>query len=72
MRTVCAWFVALTLATTATAWAQTPAQPPTPPPAAPAEAEQPPIYTEAVVVTASKVEQQLVNAPATVLSLIHI
>ena len=66
MRTMCAWIVALTLATTATAWAQTPAQPPTPPPAAPAEAEQPPIYTEAVVVTASKVEQQLVNAPATV------
>ena len=31
-----------------------------------AEAEQPPIYTEAVVVTASKVEQQIVNAPATV------
>lgn len=28
--------------------------------------EQPPIYEEAVVVTASKVEQQLVNAPATV------
>jgi outer membrane receptor protein involved in Fe transport len=41
--------------------AQPPAQPPTPPPA-----EEPPIYTEAVVVTASKVEQQLVNAPATV------
>ena len=66
MRTVCAWIVALTLAATATAWAQTPAQPPAPPPAAPAEAEQPPTYTEAVVVTASKVEQQLVNAPATV------
>lgn len=63
MRTVCAWIVALTLATVATARAQTPAQPPAPPPA---EAEQPPIYTEAVVVTASKVEQQLVNAPATV------
>ncbi len=63
MRTVCAWIVALTLATAATARAQTPAQPPAPPPA---EAEQPPIYTEAVVVTASKVEQQLVNAPATV------
>ena len=37
--------------------------PPTPPPAPP---EQPPIYEEQVVVTASKVEQQLVNAPATV------
>ncbi len=66
MRTVCAWIVALTLATAATARAQTPAQPPAQTPAQPAEAEQPPIYTEAVVVTASKVEQQLVNAPATV------
>ena len=28
--------------------------------------EQPPVYEEQVVVTASKVEQQLVNAPATV------
>ena len=63
MRTVCASIVALTLATAATGRAQTPAPPPAPPPA---EAEQPPIYTEAVVVTASKVEQQLVNAPATV------
>jgi outer membrane cobalamin receptor len=42
---------------------QPPAQPQTPP-ADPAE--EPPIYTEAVVVTASKVEQQIVNAPATV------
>lgn len=66
MRKVCPWIVALTLAATATAGAQTPAQPPPQPPAAPADAEQPPIYTEAVVVTASKVEQQLVNAPATV------
>ncbi|MEZ5421413.1 MAG: TonB-dependent receptor, partial [Vicinamibacterales bacterium] len=61
---MCAWIVALALATTATARAQTPAQPPAVP--APDEAEQPPIYTEAVVVTASKDEQQLVNAPATV------
>jgi len=38
-------------------------QPPAPPPP---EQEAPPIYTEAVVVTASKVEQQIVNAPATV------
>jgi outer membrane receptor protein involved in Fe transport len=45
------------------ALAQTPAQPP---PTPPAEAEQPPIYEEQVVVTASKIEQQLVNAPATV------
>ena len=28
--------------------------------------EQPPVYEEAVVVSASKVEQQIVNAPATV------
>ena len=31
----------------------------------PAKPEEPPIYEEQVVVTASKVEQQLVNAPAT-------
>lgn len=46
----------------------TPQQPPAtpqPPPAKPEE-EKPPIYEEQVVVTASKVEQQLVNAPATV------
>lgn len=44
---------------------QPPSQPPpeTPPPA---EEEAPPIYAEQVVVTASRVEQQLVNAPATV------
>ena len=51
------------------------AQPPTPPPAGqqqpPAkpqeeeEEEQPPVYVEQVVVSASKTEQQLVNAPAT-------
>jgi outer membrane receptor protein involved in Fe transport len=35
-------------------------------PAQPPEQEPAPIYTEAVVVTASKVEQQIVNAPATV------
>ena len=50
--------------------AQQPAagQQPTPPEPAPPPAEQEaaPIYTEAVVVTASKVEQQIVNAPATV------
>ena len=50
------------LASSASALAQTP-QPPAQPPATP---EQPPIYEEQVVVTASKVEQQLVNAPATV------
>ena len=42
------------------------AQAPTPPQQPPAKPEEPPIYEEQVVVTASKVEQQLVNAPATV------
>ena len=42
------------------------AQAPTPPPQPPAKPDAPPIYEEQVVVTASKVEQQLVNAPATV------
>jgi outer membrane receptor protein involved in Fe transport len=46
-----------------TAFAQTPTQPPPQPPPKP---EEPPVYEEQVVVTASKVEQQLVNAPATV------
>ena len=46
-----------------TAFAQTPTQPPQQPPPKP---EEPPVYVEQVVVTASKVEQQLVNAPATV------
>ena len=48
---------------TTTAFAQTGAQQPPQPPAKP---EEPPVYEEQVVVTASKVEQQLVNAPATV------
>src|SRR5215204_4131470 len=43
-----------------TAFAQTAPQQP------PAKPEEPPVYEEQVVVTASKVEQQLVNAPATV------
>jgi len=42
------------------------AQVPTPPQQPPAKPEEQPIYEEQVVVTASKVEQQLVNAPATV------
>lgn len=63
MRTSRAAILALLLVSAGRAAAQTPAQPPPQPP--PAD-EQPPIYTEAVVVTASKVEQQLVNAPATV------
>ena len=46
-----------------TAFAQVPTPPPAQPPAKPEE--QPPVYEEQVVVTASKVEQQLVNAPAT-------
>jgi outer membrane receptor protein involved in Fe transport len=50
-------------------------QPPAPPPAPQQppkpdpeeeEEEQPPVYAEQVVVTATRVEQQLVNAPATV------
>jgi iron complex outermembrane receptor protein len=42
-------------------------QPPgKPEPTKPEEEEQPPVYEEQVVVTASRVEQQLVNAPATV------
>jgi outer membrane receptor protein involved in Fe transport len=49
----------LALAST-TAFAQTPTQQPPPKP------EEPPVYEEQVVVTASRVEQQLVNAPATV------
>ena len=52
----------LVLAST-TALAQTTPQQPPQPPATP---EEQPVYEEQVVVTASKVEQQLVNAPATV------
>jgi outer membrane receptor protein involved in Fe transport len=50
---------ASSLASAQTGTQQPPPQPPTPP------AEQP-VYEEQVVVTASRVEQQLVNAPATV------
>jgi outer membrane receptor protein involved in Fe transport len=63
LKTVLAFSVATWLAVTP-AVGQTPAA--QPPPAPPTEAEQPPIYEEQVVVTASKLEQQLVNAPATV------
>jgi outer membrane receptor protein involved in Fe transport len=60
----------LGLGTGASAHASDSGQQPTgqPPPAQqpPTEQEEPPVYTEAVVVTASKVEQQIVNAPATV------
>jgi outer membrane receptor protein involved in Fe transport len=44
---------------------QKPAPPGQQPPPKP-EDEQPPVFEEQVVVTASKIEQQLVNAPATV------
>lgn len=61
--TACRLAVCLTLvlafSTAAAAQAPAPTQPP------PAKPEEPPIYEEQVVVTASKVEQQLVNAPAT-------
>jgi outer membrane receptor for ferrienterochelin and colicin len=50
------------LASTA-AFAQTPQTGTQQPPPKP---EEPPVYEEQVVVTASRVEQQLVNAPATV------
>jgi outer membrane receptor protein involved in Fe transport len=63
----------LVLALGAPAAAQTESQPPAQPPAQqdpqkPAEeqAEEPYVYEEQVVVSASKVEQQLVNAPAAV------
>lgn len=62
--------LALVLVASSTAFAQTggqpPPQPPPQPPQQPAPPEEPPVYEEQVVVTASKVEQQLVNAPATV------
>lgn len=50
------------------AFAQPPAQQPPPqqPPAQQPAPAEPPVYEEQVVVTASKVEEQLVNAPATV------
>ncbi len=55
----------LSLAASTVTYAQTPQQPPPqPPPEKPAEEQ--PVYEEQVVVTASRVEQQLVNAPATV------
>jgi outer membrane receptor protein involved in Fe transport len=62
--------VALLLALAATtAFAQTGAQQPPAKPETqqpPAKPEEAPVYEEQVVVTASRVEQQLVNAPATV------
>ena len=61
--------LAVLLATAPVAFAQTSGQPPQPPPQQPPpqpQPDEPPVYEEQVVVTASKVEQQLVNAPATV------
>ena len=52
------------LATSSVALAQTGTQPP--PQQPPPQPTDPPVYEEQVVVTASKLEQQLVNAPATV------
>jgi iron complex outermembrane receptor protein len=54
---------AMLLLASTSAFAQTGTPQATPPPAKP---EDQPVYEEQVVVTASKVEQQLVNAPATV------
>lgn len=56
----------LALASSTAAFAQAPAPAPTPAPQQPPKPEEKPVYEEQVVVTASKVEQQLVNAPATV------
>ena len=56
----------LALATSSLAFAQTGAQQPPPQPPTPTPPEEQPVYEEQVVVTASRVEQQLVNAPATV------
>ena len=57
---------ALALAASPAALAQTGGQPPQQPAQPPTQPEEKPVYEEQVVVTASKVEQQLVNAPATV------
>jgi outer membrane receptor protein involved in Fe transport len=59
--------VIVAMTSSAAVFAQTgnPQQQP-PPPAKPEEEQKPPIYEEQIVVTASKVEQKVVNAPATV------
>ena len=57
----------LALAASSVAFAQTGTQQPPPqPPQPPTPPAEQPVYEEQVVVTASRVEQQLVNAPATV------
>jgi outer membrane receptor protein involved in Fe transport len=63
-------FALAVIATNVATYAQTPTPPPQgqqqqPPAPKPEEEEQPPVYEEQVVVSASKTEQQLVNAPAT-------
>lgn len=58
-------FLALAAASSTAVFAQAPTPPPQAPAQPPAKPEEAPIYEEQVVVTASKLEQQLVNAPAT-------
>ena len=58
--------LALAAASSTAVFAQAPTPPPQAPAQPPAKPEEAPIYEEQVVVTASKLEQQLVNAPATV------
>lgn len=58
-------YVALALASTTAVFAQAPTPAPPAPAQPPAKPGEQPIYEEQVVVTASKLEQQLVNAPAT-------
>ncbi|HUE84816.1 MAG TPA: TonB-dependent receptor [Vicinamibacterales bacterium] len=61
--------VAFAFVTTPVLAHQPPQQPPPapqPPPPDPEEEEAPPVYEEQIVVTATRIEQQLVNAPATV------
>ena len=73
MSRIVALSVAVCLAASSPSFAQTPTQPPAgqpgqqqpPPKPKPEEEEAPPVYEEQLVVTASKTEQQLVNAPAT-------
>ena len=55
----------LALASATAVFAQAPTPPAQAPAQPPSKPEEPPVYEEQVVVTASKVEQRLVNAPAT-------
>ena len=66
-RSLVSMLLVFTLAAPTVVRAQAAGQPPPQPPPQPTQPPQePPVYEEQVVVTASKVEQQLVNAPATV------